>query len=216
MLRNSSVDFAQRTGAVPPADSAPFETPELAIYLFGQMEVILSGRPVTSPLPRRATWLLAILAMRRGRPIERRSLAGLLWPENSDASALHNLRQILPGLRRALGPVGNLIRTVSPRSILLQPTNGVWVDAIVFDGLVADGSMLALERAVELYRGPSWIRGTNPWPWKRGNSEIGRLFRQWSDLRNATLLWGITRRRRKSCDALSPPTRTENPLQELL
>ena len=135
-------------------DSDPFRQAELAIHLLGQMEVLVSGSIVARLPTRRAGWLLAILVLRKGQPIERRSLAGLLWPDSSDAGALHNLRQTLAGLRHTLGPAGRLIATVSPRSIFLQPTPAVWADVFEYDTASTDGSLAALERALNFYRGP--------------------------------------------------------------
>ncbi len=76
--------------------------PVLDLRLFGQVEVSVSGKNITSLLPKRALWLLAILALREGKPVERQSLAGMLWPEKTDEAALHNLRQLLAHLRRTL------------------------------------------------------------------------------------------------------------------
>ena len=122
---------------------------ELEILLFGSLEVRVEGKVVSRLPSRRAAWLLALLAIRNGRPIERNNLAGLLWPDSSDAAALHNLRQTLAGLRRALGPAGRLIETVSPRSILLRAGPELWVDAIEFDESCS-GAVASLERAIQL------------------------------------------------------------------
>lgn len=103
---------------------------------------------------RRAMWLLAILALRNGSPIERHNLAGLLWPDSTDTAALHNLRQTLAGLRRSLSPAGNLIETASPRSIFLRATDGVWIDTVEFVQASRETSFSGLERAISLYRGP--------------------------------------------------------------
>jgi DNA-binding SARP family transcriptional activator len=129
------------------------ELPALSLRLFGQAEAFCGG--ISTQLPsRRAGWLLAILALREGQPIERQSLAGLVWPDSSDDGALHNLRQTLAGLRRALGPAAELLTAVSPRSICMEMSDRIWVDALRFDKLAEATDPEAMERATDLYRGP--------------------------------------------------------------
>ena len=141
-MRASAPDPAQITGR------------ELAIRLLGPPGVTVSeGDPATLP-SRRSLWLLAILALRKGQPLERQRLAGLLWPDSPDSGALHNLRQTLAGLRRSLGTAGKYLATVSPRSIYLELTPEVWVDVLEFDTCAESESLTGLERAIDLYRGP--------------------------------------------------------------
>ena len=127
-MRKKSLAHADRGSAfVPAIDSKPFELPELAIHLFGRMEVIVSGGDVARLPSRRAMWLLGILALRKGQPIERQSLAGIPWPDSSDARALHNLRQTLAGLPRVLGPAGEMIAAVGcpPRLPPVDPGKAI-------------------------------------------------------------------------------------------
>jgi DNA-binding SARP family transcriptional activator len=46
--------------------------------------------------------LLAYLLLHRDRPVDRRHLAFLLWPESAEAQALTNLRQLLHDVRAAI------------------------------------------------------------------------------------------------------------------
>ncbi len=128
------------------------DTTELRIHLFGTVEAATCEGAVSFP-SRKASWLLAILALRNGSPIERQALAAMLWPDSTDPGALHNLRQTLVGLRRALGPAGRLIETIGARSILLRSGPWLWVDAIEFDRAATRGADYR-ERAVENYRAP--------------------------------------------------------------
>ncbi|HWD40331.1 MAG TPA: BTAD domain-containing putative transcriptional regulator, partial [Fimbriimonas sp.] len=132
----------------------PTFSPRLTMRLFGEAEIVVDGsNPVQLP-SRRAVWLLGILALRNGQPIERQRLAGLIWPDSSDASALHNLRQTLAGIRRSLGSAADLLANAFPRSILLKTGPEFWVDVIAFDSLSKESSFSSMEAAVELYRGP--------------------------------------------------------------
>ena len=75
----------------------------LSIALLGQFQVTLAGQPVNTFANDKARSLLAYLAVESERAHSRSSLAALLWPEYSDASARTNLRQALHQLRDAIG-----------------------------------------------------------------------------------------------------------------
>src|SRR5262249_43365805 len=81
--------------APPPGEAAS----SLEIRLFGLMEVRTGSRPLPRLRTRKGLWLLALLALRDGRDVERDWLAGTLWPEVSDADARRSLRQSLHDLR---------------------------------------------------------------------------------------------------------------------
>lgn len=130
------------------------DPPELSIRLFGEVVATLRGGLGVRLPSRRSGWLLAMLAMRNGRPIERQVLAGILWPDSSDACGLQNLRQALVFLRKSLGALGQAIRTVRPRSLLLEPSPAIYVDVLDFDSAIQNGTMECLERAAGLYAGP--------------------------------------------------------------
>jgi DNA-binding SARP family transcriptional activator len=55
---------------------------------------------------RKGLWLLALLALRAGRSVEREWLAVALWPDVPQERAAANLRVILSELRHALGSEG--------------------------------------------------------------------------------------------------------------
>ena len=84
-----------------PADEA---ASGLEVRLFGPMEVCAGGRSLPRLQSRKGQWLLALLALRAGRDVDRGWLAGTLWPECAEADGRRNLRQSLHTLRLALGP----------------------------------------------------------------------------------------------------------------
>ena len=75
----------------------------LSISLLGPLRVILGGEPVTSFESDKVRALLVFLAVESDRPHRREALVGLLWPEQTERSARHNLSQALFNLRRAIG-----------------------------------------------------------------------------------------------------------------
>jgi predicted ATPase/DNA-binding SARP family transcriptional activator len=129
-------------------DAAP-----LTLTLFGPMQVSVGGRPIPRLRSRKALWLLALLVLRGGRPVEREWLAGALWPDADPDQALASLRTVLSELRTAIGGEGVRLRSPSRHSLLIDLA-GADVDVTAFDTAVADGRLPALARAAALYRGP--------------------------------------------------------------
>src|SRR4051794_5029442 len=86
--------------ATPPDEAAS----ALEIRLFGPIEVRIGPRPLPRLRSRMGLWLLALLALRAGRDVERGWLAGTLWPDGNEADGRRSLRQSLHDLRLALGP----------------------------------------------------------------------------------------------------------------
>jgi DNA-binding SARP family transcriptional activator len=128
-------------------------TPPLTVRLFGPLELFLYGQPFPHLRTRKEPWLLALLTLHAGRELERRWLAGLLWPVRPEATALVNLRGSLKDLRRALGAAAGILRAPQPRTLSLDPT-GVDADVLTFDAAIARADPAGLETAVALYRGP--------------------------------------------------------------
>jgi predicted ATPase/DNA-binding SARP family transcriptional activator len=73
----------------------------LEISLFGPVSITLDGRPAELKTDL-ARALLAYLAMERRQAHRRETLAGLLWPEQPESRARHNLRQTLLYLRQGI------------------------------------------------------------------------------------------------------------------
>ena len=78
----------------------------------------------------RAVVLVAYLACHAGSPQARQRIAGLFWPESTDAQALTNLRRELHHLRQVLGGERSLI--VTSRDLCWRDTQTCRVDVRVF------------------------------------------------------------------------------------
>ncbi|HET6708223.1 AfsR/SARP family transcriptional regulator, partial [Amycolatopsis sp.] len=89
----------------------------------------------------RSVALVAHLVVHAGRAQPRRLLAGLFWPDSTDAQALTNLRRELHQLRRALGDLPSL--TVTGQDLCWRDTPSSRVDVREFD--VARRAALAAE-----------------------------------------------------------------------
>src|SRR5437660_834775 len=129
------------------------DTFALLIHLFGPFEVRLHGQPLPRLHSRKGQWLLALLVLRPCRAVERAWLAGTLWPDSSEEAANASLRNSLKDLRRVLGSEAGRLHSPTTRSLSLD-LEGAHADVLAFDTRTAQGDAAALERAVELYRGP--------------------------------------------------------------
>jgi predicted ATPase/DNA-binding SARP family transcriptional activator len=125
----------------------------LSIHLLGPFEVRVRGAAMRSGRTRSVDWLLALLVLRQGREVFRSWLAGLFWPESSEAQALSNLRRNLMDLRQALGPEADRLRTPNRATLGLDLTDAD-ADVIRFDAAIGAGDTDSLREAVALYRGP--------------------------------------------------------------
>jgi non-specific serine/threonine protein kinase len=134
----------------------------LAIGLFGGWEVRLEGRPLPPLRSEKSRWLLALLALQGGRPVERVWLAGTLWPESGQEQAAFNLRRNLTDLRHAFGLEARRLDAPSRRTLRLD-LDSAEVDVLIFDEAVARGDAASLERAVALRRGPLLEGCTEEW-----------------------------------------------------
>jgi predicted ATPase/class 3 adenylate cyclase len=125
----------------------------LVIRLFGPLEFLLNGTPLSRLHMRKGHWLLALLVLRQGAEVERSWLAGLLWPNSSESEAYASLRVSLSHLRSALDSEASRLRSPTLHTLCLD-LEGADVDVLAFDAAIARGNAAALERAVALYRGP--------------------------------------------------------------
>ena len=136
--------------------------PGLTIELLGAARITAAGHTLDLRV-RKELALLAYLAAEQQRH-RRESLLGLLWPDSPEDIARNNLRVVLAGLRRALGPAGQAALIADRQYVQLAP--GYTLDVAAFRGAlaaVASHAHPALERcdacaerlaeAVALYRG---------------------------------------------------------------
>jgi DNA-binding SARP family transcriptional activator/predicted ATPase len=105
----------------------------LTVRLLGPMEVTLSdGSPLPPTRTRKGLWLLALLALRAGKILEREGLATLLWPDTDESTARANLRRALTDLRQVLGADESVLLAPTPGTLLLD-TNACDIDVLRFD-----------------------------------------------------------------------------------
>lgn len=124
----------------------------LEVRLLGQFDVRLDGAPVEIP-SRSAQTLLAYLALNAGVSHRREKLAGMFWPEASDAQARNNLRYTLWQIRKGLSR-----RDARPEMYLtadkITVTLAVWCDgAEMLRPLNGGSDAESLVRAASLYGG---------------------------------------------------------------
>jgi predicted ATPase/DNA-binding SARP family transcriptional activator/Tfp pilus assembly protein PilF len=128
-------------------------TPILRCRFFGPLAIELNGWPLPRVFTRKDEWLLVLLALHRGNAVERRWLAGQLWPDSTESTALLNLRKRLWELRKALGAESRRLVIATESTLGLDLTD-CFVDVLEFDRLIQRGDEASLEQAVALYRGP--------------------------------------------------------------
>ena len=127
----------------------------LQIRLFGGLEIRLEDAPLTAFVSNKAPALLAYLAMSR-RPVQRDTLAALLWGEMGDADAKNNLRQALTSLRKALEPFLEITRD----TVALRQASPYSLDVATFEAALRAAKQATgqnridhLQTAVEAYHG---------------------------------------------------------------
>jgi DNA-binding SARP family transcriptional activator/tetratricopeptide (TPR) repeat protein len=79
-----------------------------------------------------AVALVAFLAAHAGAPQPRQRIAGMFWPDSTDAQALTNLRRELHYLRQVLGDERSLV--VAPRDLCWRDSQTCRVDLRIFEG----------------------------------------------------------------------------------
>ncbi len=100
------------------------------VALLGERSI--TGGPPAGPraVSPRAIELVCFLVLHAGTAQARARIAGLFWPDSSDAQALTNLRRELHSLRRAVGDEPCLV--VTARDLCWAVADGVSVDVLDF------------------------------------------------------------------------------------
>src|SRR5512142_757506 len=75
----------------------------LMLHVLGACQVTLADGSTARFESDKTCALLVYLAVEAGRPHRRAALVGLLWPDEPEQAARHNLRQALFSLRQMLG-----------------------------------------------------------------------------------------------------------------
>lgn len=141
----------------------------LVIELFGAFRISRNGAPVPGLGQRKARWLLALLALRHGRPVRREELAEALWPNAPPKTQAENLRQALNQLRGALGDREKHTRIQGPADDVWLDLSDAWVDVIHFDHAMQQEDTDLLGQAIRL-RHDVLLKGCDE-PWAEGERE---------------------------------------------
>ena len=140
----------------------------LNLFLLGGFQAYPKEGPALCFPTNKAKALLAFLVCKAFFPHSRDALAGLLWPENSQYSALTNLRSTLSSLRRTIQDYSAQppFLNVTRETIQFNVQSDHWLDLTEFQKrLSADAfksesfsppsSLIqSLEYAISLYGGP--------------------------------------------------------------
>ncbi len=141
---------------------------KLSVHCLGGLRIELDGRIISAFETDKAKALLVYLTSSPRHGYQRSHLAGLLWPDESEEKALHNLRQTLSSLRKTLGEsAGDPGFIYSDRELIrLNPQADLWVDYPIFQKefeeafnhyQIGNGSGLfhirRLKKAMSLYQG---------------------------------------------------------------
>jgi DNA-binding SARP family transcriptional activator/predicted ATPase len=127
----------------------------LCVRLFGTFQVTLDGTAVSGFASDKVRALLIYLAIESDQPQRREKLAGLLWPDFSEASAHTNLRTTLANLRQVIGDASTSppYLFISRQTIQFNRTSGAWIDVDSYTELLNLADLTSLEQAARLYRG---------------------------------------------------------------
>ncbi len=140
---------------------------KIRIQLFGQFRVQRDEQVVVGLGAHKLQELLCYLLLHR--PVSRESLASLLWPNTTTAQSKKKLRQALWRLQSALSlynePIDQRLLLVEPDRVQMNKEADLWFDVAIFEEafeLVQSRAgwelnaqpVLALQNAIELYRGP--------------------------------------------------------------
>ncbi len=124
----------------------------LELNLFGGFELRTARGERLILSSKKARALLAYLALSPEWSATREKLAALLWPDRGDEQARTSLRQTLSVLRRTL-PDDNLTIVQNRGDSLSIDPSQLGTDVTRFEAALANGGIIDLERAAELYRG---------------------------------------------------------------
>lgn len=128
----------------------------LRLIFLGAFHAALDGQPLTKFGSAKTQGLLAYLALAADHPHSRAVLATMLWPEEGDSAASHNLRQAIYDLRRLLDPAdGEEGRRqpyllVTRQTIQFNPASDYDLDVARFLEMLRCGRQ---EEAAALYHG---------------------------------------------------------------
>ena len=125
-------------------------------FLFQQLKISTAERHELDLGSPTTQSLLAYLLLYRDQRLNRRQVAFLFWPHDTESNARRNLRQYIHRTKRALesvDPDGDLIFT-DGSTIQINPQAKIWLDIEVFESKTGlDADPLDLREAIQLYTG---------------------------------------------------------------
>ena len=125
---------------------------QLEVQLFGQPDIRIAGAPLKFAKRSATLAMIAMLVLKRGRPVSRESLAFTLFPDRDEASALAELRRYLYRANKALPDrKGNAWILGDAETVYWNGESDACVDVIEFERLAADAA--TQPQAVDLYAG---------------------------------------------------------------
>ena len=126
--------------------------PSLHLTCFQSFTAALAGAPAAFRSAKGRA-LLIYLAVEQDRPHQRATLAGLLWPDESEARARKNLSQTLLEVRKAIGDADAAppFLLTTPQSIAFNPQSLHQLDVADFVNALQSGNYA---QAAALYAGP--------------------------------------------------------------
>ncbi|GHA84050.1 hypothetical protein GCM10007159_01240 [Modicisalibacter luteus] len=123
------------------------------LTLFGHFSLSLGGDTLTQFSYDKVKALLVHLLL-QGQPVNRATLAELLWPDQGLSSGRTNLRHALHCLRQSLGDDAERVLVVSRQTIAFQLPEQWQFDLHQVDSLLAETpDVERLEQLLSLYRG---------------------------------------------------------------
>lgn len=131
----------------------------LTLRFLGPPQIQRAGQTLPLPRTRKALALLALLALRAGRSVDRKLLAETLWPESDPATGATNLRQALAILRRTLGEDAEAVIAEGKQALRLE------LGASFCDVSALDDALLRRDTNATkaLYTGPFLEGFTEDW-----------------------------------------------------
>ncbi|MEV0624130.1 BTAD domain-containing putative transcriptional regulator [Nonomuraea sp. NPDC050404] len=152
------ISTGYKTQQVPPASS------DVKFLMLGELQMLVGGTPV-APGPPKQQALLALLLLRRNRPVPMSRIISGIWGSMPPATARAQVHAHVAGLRGLLkaSGAGRDLLTTSPAGYVLRPPPDS-VDLDVFDNRVAsarqlldggrpDAAIATLRQALDLWRG---------------------------------------------------------------
>ncbi len=131
--------------------------PILQVCLLGSFELRYKGETLNTFHSIRLQSLLAYILLHRRTAISRQQLAGIFWPDTSEAQARTNLRNLIHQLRQAFPACDDFVHS-DAYSLEWQSDSPYSLDVGIFENCLAvkNGQPVSrelLEQAVQVYQG---------------------------------------------------------------